>query len=104
MYIPLRVEKSEHSFGRKSLAPYSFPLHARIPPLVTISMALDIHEVTGQSWIRASDCSILAVNNGLLTSSLLYVSAEGAQAVAQSSVCIHCQLTNNHKTSSCLMQ
>lgn len=70
-YIHLRVEKTGRSFGRKGLAPYSIPVHAKTQPLVTISMALDIHEVTGRPWITASDCSILAVNNGLLTSSLL---------------------------------
>ena len=67
MCVHLRVKKTACSFGRKVLAP-------KIPPLVTISIALDMHEVTRPPWITANDCSILAVNNGLLTSSLLYVS------------------------------
>lgn len=71
--LTLRIQKTAHSFGTKGLVPYSIPVYARISPLVTMSMALDIHEVTRQPWTTADVCSILAVNSGL-TSSLLYVS------------------------------
>lgn len=50
------------------------PIRAKTQLLVTISMTLNIHEGTQQLWITANHCSILAVNNSLWTSSLLYVS------------------------------
>ncbi len=99
-YIHLRVEKTGRSSGRKGLAPYSIPVHAKIQPL-TISMALDIHEVTGclgwqplnvPSWLSIMVC-------WMVCSSLLYVSCfpmpQGC--IGCSTVCVHCQLTNNHK-------
>lgn len=67
MCIRHKVQKTGCSSGRKGLAHNSVSVYAKVSPLVTISMALDIHEVRRQPWITANVCSILSVNNGLLT-------------------------------------
>lgn len=55
-------------FLSEKTLPYSIPVYAKVTLLVTASVALDIHEVTKQPWISANV-------NGLLSSSLVYVSS-----------------------------
>lgn len=92
----------EHLFVSDGLIFYGRPIHPKVVPLLTISMALYMHKSKRWPWITANHFSILPVNIGLLTSDLLYVSSfPKPQEDTGSSLC---QFTHSHKTSHCLIQ